>query len=167
MYSWFNIKNISVYVTKSCIIKLLKTKYVLPNWVLSTVLNGETEKDPGGNHATWASMFLWLIKQVVTKRCKYRLFIQYGWFQLTHSPRKPPLCHPVLFFYFKQVNDNFKHYRIVGFFFFFNVFILCSWWTFKYFVFNKNVSNDQKTKVLFLEKTVKVFKIWDSTTYWW
>ena len=118
MYSWFNIKNISVYVTKSCIIKLLKTKYVLPNWVLSTVLNGETEKDPGGNHAAWASMFLWLIKQVVTKRCKYRLFIQYGWFQLTHSPRKPPLCHPILFFYFKQVNDNFKHYRIVCFFFF-------------------------------------------------
>ena len=58
MYFWFNIKNISVYGTKlSCIIKLLKTKYVLSNWVLSTVLNGETEKDPGGNHAAWASMF--------------------------------------------------------------------------------------------------------------
>lgn len=68
MYSWFNIKNISVYVTTMCIIKLLTTKYVLSNWVLSTVLNGETETDPGGNYTSWASMFLWLIKQVVTMR---------------------------------------------------------------------------------------------------
>ena len=52
-------------------------------------------------------------------------------------------------------------------YFFFNVFIFCSWWTLEYFVYNKNVSNDQKTKILFLEKTVKVLKIWDNTTYWW